>query len=111
MSIAVTTNPKKMYYNAGETIGSMPQDPFVAGKVFEKWVIEGTETELTADTIVNDDMKVVAVFHEVAVYNNKGREIDFRAVKDNKVFLVQVAYSVTEDKVYERENKNKVTKQ
>ncbi|MDO4939327.1 MAG: ATP-binding protein [Lachnospiraceae bacterium] len=41
--------------------------------------------------------------YEVSVYENKGREIDFRAVKDNKVYLVQVAYSVAEDKAYERE--------
>ena len=41
--------------------------------------------------------------YEVSVYDNKGREIDFRAVKDNKVYLVQVAYSVAEDKAYERE--------
>lgn len=41
--------------------------------------------------------------YEVSVYSNRGKEIDFRAVKDNKVYLVQVAYSVAEDKAYERE--------
>lgn len=41
--------------------------------------------------------------YKVSVYNNKGREIDFYAVMDNKVYLVQVAYSVAEDKAYERE--------
>ena len=41
--------------------------------------------------------------YEVSVYDNKGREIDFRAVKDGKLYLVQVAYSVAEDKAYERE--------
>ncbi len=41
--------------------------------------------------------------YEVSVYNNKGREIDFRASKDGKIYLVQVAYSVSEDKAYERE--------
>ena len=41
--------------------------------------------------------------YEVSVYNNKGREIDFRAAKEGKVYLVQVAYSVAEDKAYERE--------
>ena len=41
--------------------------------------------------------------YEVSVYNNKGREIDFLAVKDNKQYLVQVAYSIAEDKTYERE--------
>ena len=37
------------------------------------------------------------------VYNNSGKEIDFLAVKDNKQYYVQVAYSVAEDKAYQRE--------
>ena len=40
---------------------------------------------------------------EVTVYNNKGREIDFRAARDGKLYLVQVAYSVAEEKAYDRE--------
>ncbi|MBQ6360210.1 MAG: ATP-binding protein [Lachnospiraceae bacterium] len=40
---------------------------------------------------------------EVTVYNNKGREIDFRAVRDGKLYLIQVAYSVAEEKAYDRE--------
>lgn len=71
---------------AGETIGTMPQDPFVNGKVFEKWVIKGTETEVTADTVVNENITAVAVFREVAVYditaeyyylNDRGEEVVF----------------------------------
>lgn len=41
--------------------------------------------------------------YEVSVYSNKGREIDFRAVKDGKLYLVQVAYSVAEENTYNRE--------
>ena len=41
--------------------------------------------------------------YDVAAFDNHGREIDFRAVKENKVYLVQVAYSIAEDKAYERE--------
>ena len=41
--------------------------------------------------------------YDVSVFDNHGREIDFRAVKGNKVYLIQVAYSVAEDKAYERE--------
>ncbi len=37
------------------------------------------------------------------MYNNKGREIDFRAVRDGKLYLIQVAYSVAEEKTYDRE--------
>ena len=40
---------------------------------------------------------------EVAVYSNRGREIDFRAVRDGKLYLIQVAYSIAEEKTYDRE--------
>ena len=40
---------------------------------------------------------------KVEVYNNNGKEIDFRAVKDNKIYYIQVAYSVLNEKTYERE--------
>ena len=39
----------------------------------------------------------------VTVYRSKGREIDFRAEKDGKIFLIQAAYSVAEEKAYDRE--------
>ena len=41
--------------------------------------------------------------YELAVYDNRGKEIDFRASKDGKVYYIQVAYSVAEEKAYERE--------
>ena len=41
--------------------------------------------------------------YEVNAYDNRGREIDFYVVNGNKVYLVQAAYSVAEDKAYERE--------
>ena len=41
--------------------------------------------------------------YEVSAYSNKGKEIDFRAVKGGKAYMVQVAYSVAEDKAYARE--------
>ena len=65
--------------------------------------VSGIRYDLThnLENIVLNEL--IYMGYEVSVYNNKGREIDFRAVKDNKVFLLQVAYSVTEDKAYERE--------
>ena len=39
----------------------------------------------------------------VTVFDNKGKEIDFLAVKDNKKYYIQVAYSVAEEKAYQRE--------
>ena len=47
--------------------------------------------------------ELVYMGYEVYVYNNNGREIDFLATKDNKQYYVQVAYSITEDKAYQRE--------
>jgi predicted AAA+ superfamily ATPase len=41
--------------------------------------------------------------YELYVYDNKGREIDFLATKGNKEYYIQVAYSVAEDKAYQRE--------
>ena len=53
----------------GEAIGTMPQNPFVAGKVFEKWVLQGTETEVTAETVVTNSMTVVAQFRTIDIYD------------------------------------------
>lgn len=41
--------------------------------------------------------------YSVCVYDNRGREIDFIAVKNQKKYYVQVAYSVAEDSAYDRE--------
>lgn len=47
--------------------------------------------------------ELIYMGYEVYVYNNNGREIDFLATKGNKQYFVQVAYSVAEDKTYQRE--------
>ncbi len=47
--------------------------------------------------------ELVYMDYNVTVYNNNGKEIDFLAQKDNKKYYIQVAYSVAEDKAYERE--------
>ncbi len=41
--------------------------------------------------------------YAVKVYSNNGREIDFYACKDGKEFYIQVAYSLVEEKAYDRE--------
>ena len=43
--------------------------------------------------------------YQLYVYDNRGKEIDFLAVKDNKKYYIQVAYSILDDKAYEREFK------
>ena len=65
--------------------------------------LTGSRYDLThnLENIVLNEL--VYMGYEVSVYSNKGREVDFRAVRDGKIYLVQVAYSVAEDKAYERE--------
>ena len=41
--------------------------------------------------------------YELTLYNNNGKEIDFLAEKSGKKYYIQVAYSVAEEKAYERE--------
>lgn len=41
--------------------------------------------------------------YDVTVMNDKNHEIDFRASKNGKIYLIQVAYSVIDEKTYERE--------
>ena len=41
--------------------------------------------------------------YELKVFNNKGKEIDFLASKNGKTYLIQVAYSVVDEKAYNRE--------
>ena len=47
--------------------------------------------------------ELIYLGYDISVFNSKGREIDFRAVKDGKIYLIQVAYSVAEEKAYDRE--------
>ena len=65
--------------------------------------ISGSRYDLThnLENIVLNELLYLG--YEVSIYSNKGREIDFRAVRDGKQYLVQVAYSVAEDKAYDRE--------
>lgn len=41
--------------------------------------------------------------YSLRVFNNKGKEIDFLCEKSGKKYYVQAAYSVADDKAYERE--------
>lgn len=41
--------------------------------------------------------------YDLKVFNNKGKEIDFLANKNGKSYLIQVAYSVVDEKAYDRE--------
>ena len=41
--------------------------------------------------------------YDVTVYSNQGREIDFRATKEQKIYFIQVAYSVVDESTYDHE--------
>ena len=65
--------------------------------------VSGNRFDLThnlENIILNE---LVYMGYEVTVYQNKRREVDFRAVRNGKIYLVQVAYSVADDNTYERE--------
>ena len=47
--------------------------------------------------------ELVYMGYRINVFNNNGKEIDFLAQKDNKKYYIQVAYSVAEEKTYNRE--------
>ena len=41
--------------------------------------------------------------YKIYFFNDGGKEIDFRCEKNNKIYFVQVAYSVSNEKTYKRE--------
>lgn len=47
--------------------------------------------------------ELIYMGYNVKVYSNAGKEIDFFAQKEGKQYYIQVAYSVAEEKAYERE--------
>ena len=49
--------------------------------------------------------------YEVFVFNKYGHEIDFLAQKDGKEYLIQAAYSIAEEKTYQREFAEKRVKE
>lgn len=49
--------------------------------------------------------ELIYMGYSVLVYNNNGLEIDFIAEKSNKKYLIQVAYSIVDEKAYNREFK------
>lgn len=47
--------------------------------------------------------ELIYMGYNVNVFNNNGKEIDFLAQKNNKKYYIQVAYSIAEEKTYNRE--------
>ena len=53
------------------------------------------------ENIVYNELRYMG--YDLFVYDNKGKEIDFLAKKDGKKYYIQVAYSVVDEKAYNRE--------
>lgn len=49
--------------------------------------------------------ELIYMGYDLKVFDNKGKEIDFLATKKGKTYLIQVAYSVVDEKAYAREFK------
>jgi len=47
--------------------------------------------------------ELIYMGYKISVYDNNGREIDFLAENNNYRYFIQVAYSVAEEKAYQRE--------
>ena len=47
--------------------------------------------------------ELIYMGYSLFVFNNNGKEIDFLASKDNKKYYIQVAYSLIDEKAYNRE--------
>ena len=47
--------------------------------------------------------ELIYMGYNINVFNNNGKEIDFLAQKENKKYYIQVAYSIAEEKTYNRE--------
>ena len=64
---------------------------------------DGNRYDLThnLENVVYNEL--IYMGYKVSVYDNNGREIDFLAEKGNYRYFIQVAYSVAEDKAYQRE--------
>ncbi|WBB06191.1 InlB B-repeat-containing protein [Streptococcus alactolyticus] len=60
----VTTLHKK----DGDKLATLPAAPFKTGYIFDHWQNKVTGETVTADTVVNGDMTVEAVFNEIKIY-------------------------------------------
>lgn len=47
--------------------------------------------------------ELIYMGYKIYVYNNNSKEIDFLAQKENKKYYIQVAYSIADEKTYNRE--------
>ena len=56
------------------------------------------------ENIVYNELKYME--YNINVFNNNDKEIDFLVSKNNKKYYIQVAYSIAEEKTYEREFKS-----
>ena len=85
---------KSQYFvevTTGSKVGMLPEDPFLAGKVFVKWADQDTGEEVTANTRVSQSIIAEAVFTDIGVYTiklnyfymNGSNRVDFQSQSYN----------------------------
>ena len=82
---------------------SADSDPAINGTKIEFGDHSCGDLTVKASYAGNDTYEASAKSYTLQVYNDGAHEIDFVANKGNKQYYIQVAYSVTEEKAYERE--------
>ena len=59
------------------------------------------DLEHNLENIVYNEL--IYMGYKLQTFDNNGKEIDFIAYKDNKKYYIQVAYSILNEKTYDRE--------
>lgn len=80
---------------ANATIGNLPQDPFVAGKRFVKWV-DAAQNTASPTTPVTRNMEFNAVFEEIEEYEVKVEYIYFNNAQGKDVAFDTEIYKLAE---------------
>ncbi len=80
---------------ANATIGNLPQDPFVAGKRFVKWV-DAAQNTASPTTSVTRNMEFNAVFEEIEEYEVKVEYIYFNNAQGKDVAFDTEIYKLAE---------------
>ncbi|MGE9903546.1 InlB B-repeat-containing protein [Streptococcus alactolyticus] len=89
----VTTLHKK----DGDKLATLPAAPFKPGWIFDHWKNKVTGETVTADTVVNGDMTVEAVFNEIKIYtvtieyyyHNSSSDLD--VVFDKEIHQIEIS--------------------
>ena len=86
----VTTLHKK----DGDKLATLPAAPFKPGYIFDHWQNKATGETVTADTVVNGDMTVEAVFNEIKIYTVTIEYYYHNSTSDSDVVFDKEIYQI-----------------